>query len=189
DSSADAVRQVVRNARHAQQVADGWNQARVDEVVAAAAWAILEPGRNRELAELAVADTGVGNVEDKIRKNFRKTLGLLRDLHGMKTVDVVAEYPELGLVEIARPDGVVAAITPSTNPAATPANKIINALKARNAVVVAPSPKGQSTCAKLIEFIHAQFDRIEAPRDLVQMLPGPITKAATATLMREADLV
>jgi len=186
---AEAVRQVVHRARSAQAVADGWSQARVDEVVAAAAWAILEPGRNRELAELAVADTGVGDVDDKVRKNHRKTLGLLRDLHGMKTVDVIAELPELGLIEIARPVGVVAAITPSTNPAATPANKIINALKARNAIVVAPSPKGRSTCARLIEFIHAQFDRIDAPRDLVQMLPGAITKAATAVLMREADLV
>ena len=186
---ADAVRQVVRRARAAQAIADGWNQTRVDEVVAAAAWAILEPHRNRELAELAVADTGVGNVDDKIRKNHRKTLGLLRDLHGMKTVDVIAEYPELGLVEIARPVGVVAAITPSTNPGATPANKILNALKARNAIVVAPSPKGRGTCAKLLEFIHAQFDRIDAPRDLVQMLPGVINKEATAALMREADLV
>src|SRR5690606_27278782 len=148
---AEAVRQVVHRARSAQSVADGWSQARVDEVVAAAAWAILEPARNRELAELAVADTGVGDVDDKVRKNHRKTLGLLRDLHGMKTVDVIAELPELGLIEIARPVGVVAAITPSTNPAATPANKIINALKARNAIVVAPSPKGRSTCARLIE--------------------------------------
>jgi len=189
ESAAEAVREVVRRARKAQAITAGWNQARVDEVVDAAAWAILEPGRNRELAELAVADTGVGNVEDKVRKNHRKTLGLLRDLHGMKTVDVIAEYPERGLVEIARPVGVVAAITPSTNPAATPANKIINALKARNAIVVAPSPKGRSTCAKLLEFIHAQFDRVDAPHDLVQMLPGTITKEATAVLMREADLV
>ena len=189
EATAEAVRQVVRRARLAQAVADGWAQARVDEVVDAAAWAILEPGRNRVLAELAVADTGVGNVEDKLRKNYRKTLGLLRDLHGMKTVDVIAEYPERGVVEIARPVGVVAAITPSTNPAATPANKILNALKARNAIVVAPSPKGRSTCAKLLEFIHAQFDRIDAPRDLVQMLPGAITKESTAVLMREADLV
>ena len=187
--AVEAVRQVVQRARAAQAIADGWSQARVDDVVAAAAWAILEPGRNRALAEQAVADTGVGNVGDKIRNNHRKTLGLLRDLHGMRTVDVVAEYPERGLVEIARPVGVVAAITPSTNPAATPANKILNALKARNAIVVAPSPKGRGTCAKLLEFIHAQFDRVDAPRDLVQMLPGVINKEATAALMREADLV
>ena len=67
EATAEAVRQVVRRARLAQAIADGWSQTRVDEVVDAAAWAILEPGRNRELAELAVADTGVGNVEDKVR--------------------------------------------------------------------------------------------------------------------------
>ena len=61
-------------ARAAQRIADGYDQARVDELVTAAGWAIIEPARNRELAELAVADTGIGNVDDKIRKNHRKTL-------------------------------------------------------------------------------------------------------------------
>ncbi|NJD88811.1 MAG: aldehyde dehydrogenase family protein [Betaproteobacteria bacterium] len=185
----EAVAALVARARAAQAVADGYDQARVDEVVAAAGWAILEPGRNRALAELAVADTGIGDVEDKVRKNHRKTLGLLRDLHGMKTVGVIAEDAAKGVVEIARPVGVVCAITPSTNPAATPANKIINALKARNAVIVAPSPKGASTCARLLEYVHAEFARIGAPADLVQMLPAPITKDATAELMRQCDLV
>ena len=188
-STRAAVRVLVERARAAQAVADGYDQQRVDDLVAAAGWAILEPKRNRELAELAVADTGIGNVEDKVRKNHRKTLGLLRDLKGERSVGVIAEHPELGLIEIARPAGVVAAITPSTNPAATPANKIINALKGRNAVIVAPSPKGWSTCARLLEFVHAEFDRIGAPRDLVQSLSAPVTKAATAELMRQADLV
>lgn len=188
-STRAAVRVLVERARAAQAVADGYGQQRVDDLVAAAGWAILEPKRNRELAELAVADTGIGNVEDKVRKNYRKTLGLLRDLKGARSVGVIAEYPERGLLEIARPAGVVAAITPSTNPAATPANKIINALKGRNAVIVAPSPKGWSTCARLLEFVHAEFDRIGAPRDLVQSLSAPVTKAATAELMRQADLV
>ena len=143
----------------------------------------MEPGRNRELAEMAVADSGIGNVADKIAKNHRKTLGLLRDLKGAKSVGVIRELPELGLVEIARPVGVVCAITPSTNPGATPANKIINALKGRNAVIVAPSPKGWTTAQRLIEFIHAQFDRIGAPHDL-EVVPrsrfARIDLAATA---------
>lgn len=185
----DEVKALVARARAAQAVVDGYDQARTDELVAAAGWAIMEPGRNRELAELAVADTGIGNVDDKIRKNHRKTLGLLRDLQGAKSVGVIAEDPARGLVEIARPVGVVCAVTPSTNPGATPANKIINALKGRNAVIVAPSPKGWSTAARLIEFIHAQFDRIGAPRDLVQMLPSPVTKASTQALMQQCDLV
>ena len=180
---------LVARARAAQAIADGYDQARVDELVAAAGWAILEPARNRELAELAVRDTGIGDVDDKILKNHRKTLGLLRDLKGMKTVGVMSDDPVTGIIEIGRPVGVVCAITPSTNPAATPANKIINSLKARNAVIVGPSPKGVSTCARLLEFIHAELDRIGAPRDLVQMLPAPITKDASAELMRQCDLV
>lgn len=191
-AGSEVVQQVhalVRRARAAQRIADDYDQSRVDELVAAAGWAIIEPSRNQALAELAVADTGVGNVQDKIRKNHRKTFGLLRDLNGAKSVGVIADDPARGITEIARPVGVVCAITPSTNPAATPANKIINALKGRNAVIVAPSPKGWTTCAKLLEYIHAQFDRIGAPRDLVQMLPAPISKLSTAELMRQCDLV
>jgi sulfoacetaldehyde dehydrogenase len=183
------IAELVARARAAQRIYESWSQEQVDTAVLAAGWAIIEPKRNRELAELAVADTGVGNVEDKVRKNYRKTFGLLRDLRAARSVGVIAEDPARGIVEIARPVGVVCAITPSTNPGATPANKIINALKGRNAVIVAPSPKGWSTAARLIEFIHAQLERIGAPRDLVQLLPAPVNKQATAELMRLCDLV
>ena len=185
----EEISMLVAKVRNAQRVYETWSQEQVDIAVAAAGWAIMEPARNRELAELSVADTGIGDVEDKFRKNYRKTLGLLRDLAGAKSVGVIAENPALGLIEIARPVGVVCAITPSTNPGATPANKIINALKGRNAVIVAPSPKGWSTADRLITFIHDQFDRIGAPRDLVQLLPTPISKQSTAELMRQCDLV
>ena len=190
DLEAQAVVQaLVARAHAAQHIANGYDQARVDELVAAAGWAIIEPARNQALAELAVADTGIGNVPDKVRKNYRKTFGLLRDLQGAKSVGVIREDDANGITEIARPVGVVCAITPSTNPAATPANKIINALKGRNAVIVAPSPKGWATSARLLEYIHAELDRIGAPRDLVQMLPSPISKAATYALMAACDLV
>ena len=183
------VNALIVTARAAQRRYERYDQAAVDAVVTAAGWAIMHPERNRALAEMAVRDTGLGVVEDKITKNHRKTLGLLRDLKGAKSVGVIAEYPELGIVEIARPVGVVAAITPSTNPGATPANKIINALKGRNAVIVAPSPKGAGTCAALLDFIHAELAKVGAPSGLVQMLPPPITKEATLALMRAADLV
>ena len=141
----DEVAALVERARAAQRAYERWDQAQVDLAVAAAGWAIVEPGRNRALAELAVRDTGIGNVADKVRKNHRKTFGLLRDLKRAKSVGVISEDASTGIVEIARPVGVVCAVTPSTNPGATPANKIINALKGRNAVIVAPSPKGWST--------------------------------------------
>lgn len=183
------IASLVARSRAAQQAFEFAGQETLDTAAAAAAWAIMEPSRNRQLAEQAVRDTGLGNADDKFRKNYRKTLGLLRDLHGQKTCGVIARDESRGIVEIARAVGVVAAITPSTNPAATPANKIINALKCGNAVIVAPSPKGYDSCALLIEFIHAQFAKAGLDPALVQMLPAPVSKAATAALMREADLV
>ncbi|MBF5003829.1 acylating sulfoacetaldehyde dehydrogenase [Diaphorobacter caeni] len=185
----NVVAELVARARAAQRRFETSSQEQVDMTVAAAGWAIMEPKRNRELAELAVADTGVGNVEDKVRKNHRKTQGLLRDLQGVRSVGQISEDPEKGIIEIARPVGVVCAVTPSTNPGATPANKIINALKGRNAVIVAPSPKGWGTAARLIEFIHQQFDKVGAPHDLVQLLPAPVNKQSTGDLMRMCDLV
>ena len=183
------VESIVERGRIAQKIYEGYTQAQVNLVVEAVAWAILEPKRNQELAEMAVRDTGLGDVADKFKKNFRKTLGLVRDLSYAKTVGIISEDIKTGLTEYARPVGVVAAITPSTNPGATPINKILNALKCRNAVIIAPSPKGQTTCARLLEFVHHQLDQVKAPRDLVQMLPSPITKDSTNELMRLADLV
>src|SRR5678816_2819904 len=185
----ELVGDVVARARAAQSIADRWTQGQADEASVAAGWAIVEPARNRALAERAVRDTGLGNIADKIAKNRRKTMGLLRDLQGARSVGIILDDTERGLVEIARPVGVVAAITPSTNPAATPANNIINALKGRNAIVLAPSPKGQSTLALLLRFVHAELDRIGAPTDLVSQLPPPITRERTFELMRQADLV
>jgi sulfoacetaldehyde dehydrogenase len=183
------VAQLVSRARAAQAIAGRWTQEQADEAAIAAGWAIVEPARNRKLAELAVRDTGLGNVADKIAKNRRKTIGLLRDLEGARSVGVILDDPDRGLIEIARPVGVVAAITPSTNPAATPANNIINALKGRNAIILAPSPKGHSTLELLLSYVHAELDRIGAPHDLVMQLPAPVTRERTFELMRQVDLV
>ena len=188
-NTVSPVVDLVQRARAAQKVLEGYTQEQVDLLTQAVAWAILEPNRNRELAELAVRDTGLGNADDKFKKNFRKTLGLVRDLRKAKTVGLISHDPETGISEYARPVGVVAAITPSTNPGATPINKILNALKCRNAIIVAPSPKGQSTCGRLLELVHQQMDLIGAPRQLVQCLPTPVTKEATHELMRLVDLV
>jgi len=187
--AAQTVAELVRRARAAQAVAARYSQAQLDELATAAGWAIMEPSRNRRLAELAVRDTGLGSVEDKINKNHRKTLGLMRDLQGAISTGVLREIPELGLTEIARPVGVVAAVVPSTNPGATPANNIINAVKCGNAAILSPSPKGFSTSALLLEFIHAEFERIGAPKDLVQTLPNPVTKELSQELMKQCDLV
>ncbi len=181
---------VVARARAAQRAYEaGGSQARYDRAAQAVGWAIMEPSRNRELAELAVRTTGLGNVPDKITKNHRKTLGLLRDIAEARTYGVIADNPAIGITEIARPLGVVGAIVPSTNPAATPANNIINVLKCGNAIVVAPSPKGVASCERLLEFIHAEFAKFGEDPDLVQMVPAPGSKARTQRLMEVCDKI
>ncbi|HEY7743865.1 MAG TPA: aldehyde dehydrogenase family protein [Burkholderiales bacterium] len=180
---------LVARARAAQKIFERSTQEQLDAAATAAGWAIMNPAHNKALAELAVKDTGLGVVADKIAKNHRKTLGLLRDLQGARSTGVIAEYPERGITEIARPVGVVAAVVPSTNPAATPANNIINALKCGNAVIVAPSPKGHSTCTLLLDYICTELKRVGVPPDLVQPLPAPVTRELTNELMRQADLV
>lgn len=184
----EAIAGLVARARAAQAVFEEFDQEKVDATVAAVAWAIVEPSRARKLAELSVKDTGLGNVEDKVTKNRRKTSGTLRDLLRAPSVGVIAEHPELGITEYAKPMGVIAAICPSTNPAATPANKTMMALKARNAVILSPSPKGVSTCRLLVDYIYEQLDKVGAPRDLVQFIDQP-SKALTYELMAQADFV
>lgn len=181
------IEELVDRARTAQAIFETYDQAKVDAVVAAVAWAIYEPGRALSLAETSVRDTGLGRREDKVIKNQRKTIGTLGDLTGAPSVGVISEDPETGLTEYAKPVGVVAAVCPSTNPAATPANKTMMVLKGRNAVILSPSPKGASTLAELVGYIHHELDKVGAPRDLVQFLAAP-TKLHTYELMRQCDL-
>ena len=170
------------------EVADA-DQARIDECVTAIAWALYKPENAQRLAEMAVADTGIGNVKDKVIKNQRKTFGTLRDLMRAKTVGIIDNNPVDGMVKYGKPVGVVAAITPSTNPAATPVNKSMMALKGANAIVIAPSPAGWKSTNATVELMRDALTRIGAPKDLVQILPQPVSRNMTRLLMQKADLI
>jgi sulfoacetaldehyde dehydrogenase len=183
------VDEVMRRARAAFATFRDVSQERADEAVRALAWSIYKPEHARELAELAVADTHLGNAPDKIVKNQRKTFGTLRDLLRAKSVGIIEEDKARGIVKYAKPMGVVAALTPSTNPAATPVNKAMMAIKARNAVVIAPSPLGYETTKRAVDLMRAALERAGLPADLVQVLPPPVTKELTEALMKAADLV
>ncbi len=184
------IERLFERAQKAQQTyEENGTQRRFDLAAQAVAWALIEPKRNVELAKLAVAETGLGNVNDKIIKNHRKTLGLLRDIKDQKSFGLVKDNPITGISEFLRPKGVIAAIVPSTNPLATPVNNTINALKTGNAIILAPSPKGVAPLKKLLTYIHAEFDRIGLNHDLVQMVPDPPSKDKTARLMQLADML
>ncbi|MDE0310126.1 MAG: aldehyde dehydrogenase family protein [Acidiferrobacterales bacterium] len=189
DSVSQSVVDFVSRSRLAMSELEDADQQRVDEIVTAIAWAIYEDGNAAELANMAVEDTRLGNVRDKIVKNKRKTFGTLRDLMRVRTVGIIGEDPAKGLVKYAKPVGVVAAVTPSTNPAATPANKCMMAVKCRNGIIVAPSPAGWNTTNRTVELIRDQLELVKAPPDLVQILPSPVSREATQALMKAADLV
>lgn len=186
-ASIDAL---IARARIAQaKFEKGATQERYDRAALAAAWALMEPSRNKELATMAVETTGLGNVTDKITKNHRKTLGVLRDIKHSKTCGILSDDPATGITQIARPIGVIGAVVPSTNPVATPTNNVVNALKCGNAIILSPSPKGVEACEKLIGYMYDEFDKIGLDHDLVQMIPAPVSKIKAQRLMEEADLL
>jgi sulfoacetaldehyde dehydrogenase len=189
DNPEKIIADLVNRGRTAMVTFENAGQERVDEAVTALAWAIYEPSRAKELAEMAVIDTGLGDVNSKIIKNTRKTFGTLRDLMRVKSVGIIEEDVAKGIVKYAKPVGVVAAIAPSTNPAATPVNKAMMAVKGRNAVIVAPSPAGAKTTAKTVEYMQAELKKIGLPKDLVQVLPSPVNKELTQQLMNQSDLI
>jgi sulfoacetaldehyde dehydrogenase len=183
------VADVVARGRAAMGALRPLTQEKLDTAVTALAWSIYKPENARSLAELAVEVTGIGNVESKVIKNQRKTFGTLRDLLRVKSTGVIEEIPEKGLVKYAKPIGVVGAITPSTNPSATPVNKAMMAVKGGNAIVMAPSPAAYKATLVTVEGMRAELEKVGAPADLVQILPAPVTREATFELMRQADLV
>ena len=189
DNPEKIIADLVDRGRTAMETFENADQARVDEAVTALAWAIYEPSRAKELAEMAVVDTGLGDVNSKIIKNTRKTFGTLRDLMRVQSVGIIEEDVAKGIVKYAKPVGVVAAIAPSTNPAATPVNKAMMAVKGRNAVIVAPSPAGAKTTAKTVEYMRAELKKIGLPKDLIQVLPSPVNKELTQQLMNQSDLI
>jgi sulfoacetaldehyde dehydrogenase len=189
DVTADIDAMIARARKAQQSYEANGSQERFDRAAEAAAWALMEPSRNAELAAFAVAETGLGKIADKITKNHRKTLGLLRDIRGKTSFGLIDDDAKSGVSEFLRPKGVVAAIVPSTNPLATPINNIVNALKTGNAIILAPSPKGAAPLAKLLEYVYAEFDRIGLDHDLVQMVPNPPSKEKTARLMRGVDML
>ena len=187
--SRETVDDLIARARGAMRSLAGASQERVDELVTAIAWSLYKPEHARALAEMAVRDTGIGNVADKVIKNRRKTFGALRDLMRVKTVGVIESEPDRGLIKYGKPVGVVAAITPSTNPAATPVNKSMMAIKGGNAIIIAPSPAGWPSANAAVEFMGTALRRVGAPPDLVQILPQPVTHELSRQLMARADLV
>ena len=188
DSAKTEIEETVRRARAAQAAIADYTQEQVDELVTAVAWAVARKDRAQALAQQAVDEGGFGNYADKVVKINKRVLGVLNDMRSVRTVGVVEEDRERGLVKIAKPVGVVAALIPTTGPDATPPVKALFALKGRNAIVVAPHPRTKKTTAAVVDYMREACEQVGAPADLVQVVPKP-SLDGTQELMRQADLV
>ncbi len=185
---AAEVRAIVARARAAQEAIADWDQAQVDALVTAVGWAIVRKDNAEALAQLAVDEGGFGTYADKLTKIGRRVNGLLADMRDMRTVGIVEEDPARGLVKIAKPVGVVAALIPTTGPDATPPMKALMALKGRNAIVVAPHPRTKKTSEMSVELMRAACAQVGAPEDLIISLTSPSIDK-TRELMKQADVV
>ena len=180
------VAAIVQRARIAQQAINDYTQEQVDALVTAVGWSIVS---NREaLAQLAVDEGGFGNYESKVMKIRNRVTGLIKDMQSIKTVGIVEELPEKGIVKIAKPVGVIAALIPTTGPDATPPVNALAALKARNAIIVAPHPRTWRTSALAVELMRKGCVQVGAPADLIQIVAQP-SIAKTAELMKQVDLI
>lgn len=182
------VAEVVARARAAQSVIENWDADKVEALTTAVAYAVARKDRSEQLARLAVDEAGFGNYPDKVTKIQRRVLGVLSDLRTTKTVGVVEEDPDRGLVKIAKPVGVVAGLVPTTGPDATPPVKALCALAGRNAIVFAAHPRSKRTTEAVVGYMREACAQVGAPADLVQVLPEAKI-AHTQELMKAVDLI
>src|SRR6201991_2435767 len=180
------VEQLLSKARAAQATFESFSQETVDAIVRGIAKYVYD---NAEmLARMAVDETGIGVYEDKILKNKGKARGIWNNLKNKKSRGIIGEDDSMGLVYVAKPVGVVGAVTPITNPIVTPMCNGMFALKTGNAVIFAPHPKAQKCAEHLTDAFMDIVRKHGGPEDLIQVVRnGSITK--TQQLMETVDVV
>jgi sulfoacetaldehyde dehydrogenase len=185
---SENLQKMVERARVAQREVEFWPQERVDEMVAAVGWKIYQKSAAEACAKLAVEETGMGIYNDKLVKHQKKILGTLRDLQGVHTVGVIEDDAKRGIKKIAKPVGVIAAITPMTNATSTIGVNGLPMLKTRNAVIFAPHPRAKRSCALTCDFMREGLKQVGAPQDLIQNISDPSIETSQE-IMKLVDLV
>lgn len=180
------VQTKVEKARKAFDQIKDYTQEQVDHLVYESAKVIY---KNAEaLAKQAVEETGLGTVPYKIEKNTSTPAFMYDYLKDKKSVGIIKEIPEEGIIEVAHPVGVVAAVVPATNPTVTTLGNFMHAIKGKNAIIVSPAPRAEKTIIHTAELIREVLAKNNAPEDLIQVLESP-TFPLTGELMKECDLV
>jgi len=183
-----AVEAMIARARAAQQIVESYNQEQVDQLITAMVWAVARPGTAEEIAKFAIEETQLGDYAGKLGKMAGKCRAALADIINDRSVGVIEEDTERNIIKIAKPIGVVGALTPTTHPEAAPVVKAITALKGRNAIVIAPHPRAKQTCQLVCEKMRDALEKLGAPRDLIINIAEPSLEG-TGELMKQCDVV
>lgn len=166
------AQELFERAEKAQQQIKDLDQEAIDRAIQAVGWAAANENTFTRLARMGVEESGLGDWEGRPNKRF-KIKGVLRDALRQKSVGIVEEIPERGLVKYAKPVGVVTALVPTTNPALTPPGMGIYALKAKNAVVFSPHPRAKQTTIETVNVMREALRRIGLPEDLYVCVEKP----------------
>ncbi|MDD7035279.1 MAG: aldehyde dehydrogenase family protein [Firmicutes bacterium] len=176
----------IERARAAQAEFEKMSQEQVDKAVQTIGRVVYENARY--LAEIAVEETGMGNVEDKYAKNRQKAGIVWNNLRGKKSRGILETDEKTGITTVAKPMGVVAAITPCTNPIVTPMSNAMFALKCGNAIVITPHHKSVRCSTKTVEMINEALAELGMPENLIQILDEH-SRENTRNLISSADVV
>jgi len=190
EQAMNYVSDLVNRAKTAQAIAETYSQARVDELCEAIVYNATREDFAQKLAEYAVEESGMGIVAHKYGKIMVKSKGALRDMKGKLSVGVVDVNEDKGMIKLAKPMGVIAALAPCTNPEATPIVKATSAVKTRNAIIIAPHPRTRKTNQLVIENIRETLRKYDAPEDLVIAIdPESVSIDVSNELMNQADFI
>ena len=182
------IEELIRQARVAQTVAATYTQEQIDTLCYAIGWSMYKDENITRLAELAVEETGMGIVGDKIKKHRSKVMGVMNDIRGARTVGLIEVDEARNIRKYGKPVGVVAALCPVTNPTATPASNALSILKGGNAVIFSPHPRAKNATGLAVQFMRDALEAVGAPADLIQVIAEPSTDL-TGELMAAVDLV
>ena len=180
------IQDQMNNAKKALLEIKDYTQEQVDKLMFESAKIIYENAK--PLAKMAVEETEFGSYEDKIEKNTGTAAVFYDYLKDKKSVGIINEIPEEGIIEVAHPVGVIAAITPATNPTVTPLGNFMHAIKGKNAIIVSASPRAEQTTKRTVELIREALEKNGAPKDLIQVVEGP-TIQKSQQLMEACDLI
>ena len=186
DEEKASAQDLLRRARAAMGAAERYDQERVDRLCRAVAWATANEQTFGRLTRMSVEESGMGSAEGVPARRW-KILGILRDALRTKSVGIIEEHPEQGIVKYAKPVGVIAGVLPVTNPLVTMVNMTINALKCRDAVIFSPHPLSKKTALEVTRVLRTALAKQGAPEDLVLCLPTPSIPLAQE-LMSICDL-